>query len=82
MHAINGPRVIIRIEVLQLALDLFQRVGIEQFAELRLSEQLPKLCLIDRQGLRPSLGQRRVAVIDVVGDIPKQERRRERRGRR
>ena len=68
-------------ELLQLALDFRERVRIEQLPQLRFAEQLAQLRLIDREGLRAPLGQRRIAVVDVVGDVAEEERRRERRGR-
>ena len=55
---------------------------IEQLAQLGVAEQLAQLRLIDRQRLRPPLGQRRVAVVDVVGDVAEEQRRGERRRRR
>ena len=71
-----------RIELLQLPLDFGERVGVEQLAQLRFAEQLAQLRLIDRQRLRPAFGERRVAVVDVVGDVAEEQRRRERRGHR
>ena len=65
---------ILRVEILQLALNLREGVGIEQLAQLRLAEQLPQLRLIDRQRLRAPLRQRCVAVVDVVRDVPEKQR--------
>ncbi len=56
-----------------------QRVGIEQLAQLGVAEQLAELRLIDRERLRAPLGQRRVAVVDVVGDVAEEQRGGERR---
>ena len=58
-----------------------QRGGIEQLAQLRVAQQLAELRLIDRERLRPPFGQRRVAVVDVVGDVAEEQRRRKRRRR-
>ena len=66
---------VLLVEVLQLPLDGVERVGIEQLAQLGVAEQLAQLRLIDRQRLRAPLGQRRVAVVDVVGDVAEEQRR-------
>ncbi len=72
-------RVVLRVELLQLPLDFGERVGVEQLAQLRFAEQLAQLRLIDGQRLRAAFGERRIAVVDVVGDVAEQQRRRERR---
>ncbi len=83
MHAVHGLRVVCGIQVLQLPFDVVQGVGVEQVAQLRLAEQLAQLRLVDREGLRATFGERRVAVVDVVGDVPEEQgggkRRRHRR---
>ena len=79
MHPVGAARLVHRVEVLQLRLHLGQRVLVQQLAQLGLAEQLAQLGLIDGQRLGPPLGQRRVAVVDVVGDVAEQQRRRERR---
>ena len=66
---------------LQFGLDALDAGGVEQIAKLRLADQLAKLRLIHGQRLRAALGQRRVAVVDVVGDVVEEQRRGERRRR-
>ena len=48
-------------------------VGVQQFAQLRLAEKLAKLRLIDRERLGAAFRERRIAVVDVVGDIPEEQ---------
>ena len=62
------------------ALEALDRLGVEELAQLRLAEELAQLRLVDRERLGPPLGERRVAVVDEVGDVGEQERRGERRG--
>ena len=69
------------VEMLELPLDGVERGRVEQFAQFRVAKQFPELALIDRERLRPPFGQRGIAVVDVVGDIAEEQRRRE-RGRR
>ena len=52
-----------------------------QLPQLRLAEELAQLGLVHGEGLRAPLGQRRVAVVEVVGDVAEEQRRREGRGR-
>ena len=70
----------VRREVLELQLELVERVSIEQLAQLGLTEELAQLQRIDRERLRAPLGQWRVALVDEVADICEQQRGRERRG--
>ena len=81
VHAVGRSRAVALVELLQLALDVGERVRVEQLAQLGLAEQLPQLRLIDRQRLRAPFRQRRVAVVDVVGDVAEEQRRGERRRR-
>jgi ClpP class serine protease len=66
--------------MLELLLDGRAR-RVEQLAQLRVAEQLAQLRLIDRERLRPPFRERRIAVVDVVGDIAEKQRRGERRRR-
>ncbi len=78
MHAVDGPCASIRlliVQVLELGLDIGNRIRVEQIAQLDLAEQLAQLRLIDRQCLSPAFGERGIAVVEVVGDIAKQQRR-------
>jgi hypothetical protein len=62
------------VEMLQFELERVERIGVQQFAQLRLAEKLAKLRLIDRQRLRAALGQRRVAVVDEIRDVAEEQR--------
>ena len=77
--AVRRSRAVARVEALQLPLDVVDRVGIEQLAQLRIAEQLAQLRLIDRQRLRAPLGERRVAVVHEACDVAEEQRCRERR---
>ena len=80
VHAVDRPRPAVVLQLLQLGLDVGDRVRVEQVAQLGVAEQLAQLRLIDRQRLRATLGERRVAVVEVVGDVAEEQRRGERRG--
>ena len=71
----------IGLEVLQLQLELRERVGVEQLAQLDLAEELAELRGIDGERLRASLRERRVALVDEVADVLEEQRRREGRRR-
>ena len=66
----------------QRGLDLVERAGIEQVAQLFLAEQLAEEVAVERQRLRPPLGGRRVVLVHVRRDVVEEERGRIRRGRR
>src|SRR5688500_2208105 len=70
---------VLLVQMLQLPLDGVECVGIEQLAQLGVAQQLAQLRLIHRQRLRPSLRQRGITVVDVVGDVTEEKRGRERR---
>ena len=78
VDAVDGLHALRVAEQLQLAFDVRECVRIEQLPQLRFAEQLSQLRLIDREGLRAPLGQRCIAVVDVVGHVTEEERRRER----
>ncbi len=77
MHAVHTFRLVSLRQMLELRFHFRERVGIEQLAQFRLAEQLLQLRLIDRKRLRAPLRQRRIAVVDVICDVPKEQRRRE-----
>ena len=58
-----------------------ERLGVQQLAQLALANQFAQLRLVHGQCLRAALGQRCVAVVEVVGDVAEQERRGKRRRR-
>ena len=68
------PRVIPLVEVLQLPLERVDRLRVEQVAQFRLAEQFAELRVIDRERLRAALGERRVAVVQEVGDVAEEQR--------
>lgn len=59
---------------LELTLQLAEDVGVEQLAQLRLAEQLRQEMGVQRQSRRPSLRERRVALVQELRDVPEQER--------
>ena len=62
---------------LEAQLEVRQRLGIEQLAQLLLAEQLAEQVAVERQRPGPPLGERGVAVVHVGGDVVEQERARE-----
>ena len=69
------------VEPLQHQLHRGERVGIQQLAELGLSQELLQLGRVDRERLRAALGEGRVAVVDEARDVREHQRGREGRGR-
>src|SRR5439155_11588810 len=65
----------------QLALDVLDRVRVEQVAQLLLTEELTQQIAVERERLRAALGRRRVVFVHVRRDVVEEERARERRGR-
>ena len=63
----------------QLRLDLLERAGVEQLAQLLLSEQLAQQVAVERERLRAPLGRRRVVLVHVGRDVVEEQRGRERR---
>ena len=68
--------------VLELRLDLLQRLGVDQLAQLLLAEQLAQQVAVERQRRGAPLGVRRVALVHVGGDVVEEQRGGERRGGR
>ena len=73
VNRVSAPGVIARVEMLELPLNGVDDRRVEQFAKLRLAQQLAQLRMIDRQGLRAALGQRRITVVQKVRDVAKQQ---------
>ena len=68
---------------LQFVLRLVDDLGIEQFPQVRLAEQLGQQRGVERQRLGAALGERRVALVHERADVAEQQRLAERgRGRR
>src|SRR3712207_5145988 len=55
--------------VLEVVLDLLQRIRVDEVAQLLLPEQLAQQVAIERQRRRPPLGVRRVALVHVRRDV-------------
>ena len=70
-RALAGP--------LEVGLDLLERAGVDQLAQLLLAEQLAQQVAVERQRRRAPLGVRRVALVHVGGHVVEQQRRGERR---
>jgi hypothetical protein len=69
--------------VLEVELDLLERAGVDELAQLLLAEQLAQQLAVERQRRRAALGVRRVALVHVRGDVVEEQARGEgRRGRR
>jgi hypothetical protein len=79
VDAIERGRVPVVGEMLQVELELDQRLRVEQLAQLLLAEQLPQEAAVERQRAGPPLGDRRVALVHVRGDVVEHQARRERR---
>src|SRR6185295_15466815 len=66
----------------QRRLDLGERTGVEQVAQLLLAEQLAQEVAVERERLGTPFGRRRVVLVHVGRDVVEQERGGHRRGRR
>ena len=73
VDAVGVARAESLVQVLELALDGVDGVGVEEFAQRGRPQQLPELRLVDGQGLGAALGQWRVALVDVVGHVAEEE---------
>ena len=69
-------------QALEVLLDLRERGGIDQIAQLLLTEELPQQIPVERQRRGAALGVRRVALVHVCGDVVEQQRGGHRRGGR
>ncbi len=81
VQAVGALGAVLLVEGLQGQLQRLEGGRVEQLAQLGLAQQLAQLALIDRQRLGAALGQGRIAVVDVVGDVAEQQRRGEGRRR-
>ena len=75
MNAVGRAGAIRFGQALRRLFDFGDGIGIEQLAQIGLAQQFAQLVLIDGEGLRAALGQRRVAVIDEVGHVAEEQRR-------
>ena len=69
----------IRMQQLERPLDLLERLGIDELAELVGAEQLRQQVPVERQRGGPPLGVGRVALVHVGGDVVEEQRGGERR---
>src|ERR1700722_12563284 len=74
MHAIRRTDALRFEQAVQLFFYFADGVRIQQLAQVSVPEQIAQLLLVDGKGLGSSLGQRRIAVIDVIGYVAKQQR--------
>ena len=83
VQAVGARRPVLALERLQLQLEPREDAAVEQLPQLGLPQQLAQLGLVDGEGLGAALGERRVAVVEVVRDVAEEESGREgrRRGR-
>ena len=63
----------------QLRLDLLQRAGVDQVAQLLLAEELAEQVAVERERLRAPLGRRGVVLVHVIRDVVEEQRGRVRR---
>ena len=68
--------------VLELRLDLLQRLGVDQLAQLLLAEQLAQQVAVEGERGGAALGVRRVPLVHVGGDVVEEQRGGEGRGGR
>ena len=78
VQAVHCFRATALLEMLQLLFDGLQCGWIQQLAQLCVAQQFTQLPLIHRERLRSPFRQWCVAVVDVVGDVAEEQRRRER----
>ena len=60
-------------QLLQVALDLGQRLGVEQLAELGLTEQLGEERGVEGEGGGAAFGERAVALVDEGSDVAEEQ---------
>ena len=66
MNAVGRARAIVFGKTLRRFFHFGDGIGIEQFAQVGFAQQLAQLILIDGEGLRAALGQRRIAVVEEI----------------
>ena len=62
------------VEALQLYFNGGNLRRVQEVTQLRVTNQVTQLRLIDRQRLRAAFGQRRVTVVEEIGDVPEHQR--------
>ena len=76
---VRGLRLPLLGQRLEAQLEVREGIRVEQLPQLLLAQQLAQQVAVQRERLGPALGQRRVALVHVGGDVVEQERARERR---
>ena len=79
VQAVGVAGVARRNEALELELELGERFGVEQLAQLLGAEELAQQIAVERERGRAPFGERRVALVHVDRDPAEQQRLRERR---
>lgn len=59
---------------LEFALQLVQHVGVQQLAQLGLAQQLGEEAGVEREGRGTAFGERRVALVEELGDVAEEQR--------
>ena len=72
-HGLGGAGAPVGGQPLQLGLDLGQHLGVEQLAQLGAAEQLGQQPLVEAERRGSALGDRGVALVDELGDVPEQQ---------
>ena len=80
VDAVRGANALGFEQALQLLFHFADGIGVQQLAQVGIAQQVTQLLLIDGEGLRAALGQRRIAVVDVIGHVAEQQRRSKGRG--
>ena len=78
VELVRGLRLPLLDERLEAELEIRERRGVEQLAQLLLAEQLAEEVAVQRQRLGPALGHGGVALVHVGGDVVEQQAARER----
>ena len=74
MDAVGGANPLGFEQTLQLLFHFADGVRIQQLAQIGIAQQVAQLFLIDGKRLCPALGQRRIAIVDVVGYVAEEQR--------
>ena len=72
--AVEVPGMPVGGQPLQLRLDLRHRLRVEQLAQLRAAEEFGEQAGVEGERLRTPFGQRGVALVDELSDVPEQQR--------
>ena len=76
--SVDGARPAAVVEGLQLQLEFDEGGRVEELPQLVGSDELGQHPAVESEGLRSAFGEREVALVVEVGDVPVRDRRRER----